>query len=181
MPLLNGIEAAAEIRRTDKSVKIVFLTFSPEYAVESYTVKADNYLLKPLDRDRFWACLDACYADILDNAKYITVRSAAALHRVLLQDIEYMEAHGKQVLFFLSDGSVLEAVDPFYLYEDKLPLEDGFFKCHRSYVVNVYKINTYTQKELTMRSGCRIPISRSCHTTFEAAYFSLLFGKVDDL
>lgn len=181
MPLLNGIEAAGEIRKTDKTVKIVFLTFSPEFAVDSYRVKADDYLLKPLDRERFFTCLDECYADILDKAKFITVRGSSALHRVLLQDIEYIEAQGKQVLFALSGGNTVEALDPFYAYEDKLLLEDGFFKCHRSYVVNVYKINTYTQKEITMRSGCRIPISRSCHKGFESAYFSLLFGKADDL
>ena len=47
MPLLNGIETARAIRERDKKVKIVFLTATAEFAVDSYTVKADNYLLKP--------------------------------------------------------------------------------------------------------------------------------------
>lgn len=110
MPLLNGIETASEIRKHDRSVKIVFLTSTSAFAVDSYTVHADNYLLKPVA-------------------------------------------------------------------QDKLLLEDGFFKCHRSYIVNIYRIVTYMQKEIRMQSGFRIPVSRSCHAEFESAYFDLLFRK----
>lgn len=45
----------------------------------------------------------------------------------------------------------------------------------------IHKIKTYTAKEITMTSGSRIPISRSCHKEFEAAYFATLFGKAGDL
>ena len=48
MPGLNGIELAKEIRSSDKAADIIFLTSSPEFAVESYTVKASNYLVKPV-------------------------------------------------------------------------------------------------------------------------------------
>ena len=47
MPGLNGLQAAREIRQKNDRIKIVFLTSSPEYAVESYSVQATNYLLKP--------------------------------------------------------------------------------------------------------------------------------------
>lgn len=181
MPLLNGIQAAGEIRRQDKAVKIVFLSVSPEFAVDSYTVKADNYLLKPVDPVRFYACLDECYADILEREKSITIKSTTGIHRVKLHTIEHIEAQGKLVLFTLTDGCMIEAVDPFYVYEDHLLPEDGFVKCHRSYLVNIYKISSFSAKEIIMPSGCRIPISRSCHKQFEAAYFSLLFGKADEL
>lgn len=177
MPLLNGIETAAEIRRFDKSVKIVFLTSSAEYAVDSYTVRANNYLLKPVDPDKLFRCLNELYTDILNNAKCITVSSVAAVHRVELRNIEYIEAHGKKVLLMLADGNTIESNNPFYYFQDKLLLEDGFFKCHRSYIINIYRIVTYTQKEIRMQSGFRIPIARSCHAEFEAAYFDLLFRE----
>ena len=44
MPLLNGMETAHEIRKNDSVVKIIFLTSSPEFALESYDVKASGYL-----------------------------------------------------------------------------------------------------------------------------------------
>jgi len=180
MPLLNGIQAAGEIRRKDKIVKIVFLSHSPEYALDSYTVKADDYLLKPVKRERFFACLDDCYAELQEQAKCVAVKTHTGLRRIQLQDIESVEAQGKLVIFTLAQGGRVEAMEPLYAYEGFLLLEDGFFKCHRSYIVNLYKIQTYTAKEVTMRSSCRIPISRSCQKKFEEAYFSLMFGKADE-
>lgn len=180
MPLLNGIEAAREIRQHDKTVKIVFLTTSPEFAVESYTVKANNYLLKPVDPEKLYACLQELSEDLQVSQKNIVVKSAKALHHVEIKNIEYLEAQNKHVLFALSDGTTITAVEPLYSYEDQLPLADGFFKCSRSYIVNIHRIDTYTTKEIRMRSGCRISISRSCHKEFEAAYFEVLFGKDGD-
>lgn len=181
MPLLNGIDAAAEIRKTDRTVKIVFLTASPEFAVASYTVKADNYLLKPVSREQLYLCLDELYVDILNSAKCITARDMSAVYRIELRNIEYLEAQRKQILFALSDGSTIKTHDPLYSFEGQLLLEDGFFKCHRSYIVNLHRINTYTPKEVVMRSGYRIPISRSCQKEFEKAYFTTLFGKAGEL
>jgi len=180
MPLLNGIGTAAEIRKNDTAVKIVFLTVSPEYAVDSYTVKADNYLLKPLEREKLHQCLDELYTDIQTSAKSITAKAMSAVHRIKLRDIEYIEAQRKENVFFLRDGSTIKVTDSLYTYEEKLLLEDGFFKCHRSYIVNIHWIKSYTHNEITMQSGYRIPISRSHHKEFEAAYFELLFGRESD-
>lgn len=181
MPLSNGIEVASEIRKFDKSVKIIFLTSSPDYAVDSYSVNATNYLLKPIDGNKLYSCLRILYAEIVEHTKYITVKSAAAVHRIALRNIDHVEAQGKKVLFVLCDGATIESTKPFYFYESQLLQEEGFLKCHRSYIVNAYKITTYTQKEIQMQLGCRIPISRSFHKEFEQAYFELLFRKEGSL
>lgn len=63
MPGLSGIQAAREIRQKNENIKIVFLTSSPEYAVESYSVQATNYLLKPATEERlfpYWISLPIC-------------------------------------------------------------------------------------------------------------------------
>ena len=181
MPLLNGIETAAEIRQQDKSVKIVFLTSSPEYAVDSYRVKANNYLLKPVDTNKLYACLDELTEELRQQTKTVVVKVRNGVHRVELQNIEYVESDNKYVHFALSDRSVLTSTSPLYMYEKSLLLEDGFFKCHRSYVVNIHKIKSFTNKEITMQSGCRVPISRNSHKEFETAYFAALFGKAGEL
>lgn len=181
MPLLGGIEAAKEIRQQDKSVKIVFLTSSPEFAVDSYSVKASQYLLKPLDADRLYRCLDELEEDIRQNAKRILIRDRFAVHRITLQDIEFIESDNKCIHFSLADGTTLTSTEPLYQYENKLLLSDGFFKCNRSYIVNLYRINSFTSKEIRMQSGYRIPISRSFHKEFESSYFTALFGKAGEL
>ena len=177
MPLLNGIDAAGEVRKLDRNVKIVFLTSSAEYAVESYRVKADNYLLKPIDPDPLFRCLDELCEDILSQEKFLVVKGLHAVRRIPVREIESIEAQNKQVLLSLSDGSTFTATEPLYAFEKKLPISDGFFKCHRSYLVNLHSIEMYTLKEIRTRNGYRIPISRNCHKEFEDTYFGLLFGK----
>ena len=180
MPLLNGIEAARELREKDKTVKIVFLTSSTEYAVESYTVKASNYLLKPVNPDSLFAWLDELISQMHGAAKSIVVKGIEATHRILLSDIEHMEAQLKHVVFFLKGNRTVESVEPFYTYENTLALDDGFFKCHRSYIVNIHHIGSYSHAEIFMQSGRHIPLSRSCQKSFEASYFRVIFGKAGD-
>ena len=181
MPLLNGIEAAGEIRQQDKTVRIVFLTSSAEFAVDSYRVKASNYLLKPVDPQKLYPCLEELLEEVAQSAKVLNIRSRQGIHRVELSRIEYVEASNKDVIFALSDGQTILCPDPMYTFEDRLSVSDGFFKCSRSYIVNLYRIDTYAPKEIRMRSGCRIPIARGRHKEFEATYFSVLFGKAGDL
>lgn len=181
IPLLNGIETARELRMQDNSVKIVFLTSSPEYAVDSYAVKASNYLIKPIDKEALYSCLDELYAELRQNTRSIAVRGAGSVHRVELNSIEFIEAQNKHILFTLSDGTTIESIDPLYSFEDKLLRLDGFYKCHRSYIVNLYQVNTYTTKEVKMRSGYCIPISRTYQKDFEKAYFSAIFDRAGDI
>ncbi len=180
MPLLNGIDTAREIREFDRTVKIIFLTSAPEFAVESYTVKATNYLLKPIESEKLHACLQELCQEFKKERRNIAVRSASAIYKVAFQDIEYVEAQNKAVQFCMTDGRVLHSNQPLYDYEHELTLADGFFRCHRSYIVNLQQVDHYTSKELFMSSGMRIPISRSNQKDFESAYFETLFGKAGE-
>lgn len=180
MPLLSGMETAKELRQSDRTVKLVFLTSSPDFAVEAFTVKASNYLLKPPDRNKLYACLEELSEELHASARKICIRGIHALHQIPVADIEYIESQNKRILFVLSGGETILSGEPLYAYEEKLTLEDGFFKCSRSFIVNIHRIDTFTPKEIRTRSGARIPISRSCHREFENAYFSVLFGKAGD-
>ena len=180
MPLLNGIEAAREIREKDKSVKIVFLTTSAEFAIESYSVKASNYLLKPVIPHALFDCLNELIGEIQRDEKSIVVKGTDSVHRILLSDIEYIEAQLKHAVLFLKDNRQIESTEPFYTYENTLMLDDGFLKCHRSYIVNIHNVDNYSRSAVVLRSGRQVPISRSCQKQFEASYFLVIFGKVDD-
>lgn len=180
MPLLNGMETARELRQTDKTVKLVFLTASADFAVEAFSVKASNYLLKPLDPEKLHRCLEELSEELHTFARKICIRGIHAMHQIPVEDIEYIESQNKRILFVLSNGETILSGEPLYAYEEKLTLEDGFFKCSRSFIVNIHRIDTFTAKEIRTRSGARIPISRSCHREFEDAYFSVLFGKAGD-
>lgn len=180
MPLLNGMETARELRQKDRTVKLVFLTSTAEFAVEAFAVKASNYLLKPVSREKLHQCLDELSRELQSSARKISIKGSHALHQIPVADIEYIESQNKRILFVLSGGETILSGEPLYAYEEKLTLEDGFFKCSRSFIVNIHRIDTFTAKEIRTRSGARIPISRSCHREFEKAYFSVLFGTAEE-
>ncbi len=180
MPMINGIETAREIRAEDKNTKIVFLTSSSEFAVESYTVKANDYLLKPVLEEALFRCLDEFEKEINKNSRTMTVKSIYTVQKLVIDDIVYIEAQNKHVVFTMFDGTKIETTEPLHIWKEKLTLENGFFKCHRSYIVNINHIDTYTSKEIKMHSGDVIPIARSCQKAFESAYFAVLFGEAGE-
>ena len=57
---ITGMETAKRIRRADHGCRIIFITTSPEFAVESYDVSASFYLLKPIEKNGVFAALDRC-------------------------------------------------------------------------------------------------------------------------
>ncbi len=181
MPLINGIEVAKEIRKNDHAVKIVFLTSSIEYAIESYSVKANNYLLKPIDKDALFTCLDEIAKEKYTNKKFIMIKSSIITHRIFLDDIEYIEAQNKNTIIHLIDGTLIKSNNQLYYFEEHLHTDDGFFKISRSFIINVYYVNSYTSKEVTMQSQVKISISRKLHQEFEEVYFSTFFNKVGEL
>ena len=73
MPFLNGMDTAKELRQVNNAVKIVFLTSSPEFALESYSVKAKDYLLKPITYEKIKEILDECSHDIETEPKNIVI------------------------------------------------------------------------------------------------------------
>ena len=76
MPGLDGMELAREIRSFDRAADLIFLTTSPEFAVESYTVKATNYLMKPVSEKQLSAALDdICQAREKEQGSTILLKS----------------------------------------------------------------------------------------------------------
>jgi DNA-binding LytR/AlgR family response regulator len=177
MPLLNGMDTAHEIREFDKAVKIVFLTSSPEFALESYSVKASGYILKPVKYERLSEVLNDCTLALKEEPKKLLLKSSFGYHKIYLRDIEYIEAQNKRVVFSLTSGQSLLITEPLYSFENKLLTQDGFFKCHRSYIVSMPHVHSFTLSEITIKSGNRIPIARGIGKAFQDAYFSFMFGN----
>lgn len=92
-----------------------------------------------------------------------------------LNEIEYAEASHKGTTITLIHGITLKSVDPLYFFDQQLSIEAGFFKCHRSYIVNILNIDTYSQTEVKTKTGRRVPISRTAQKDFREAYISFYF------
>jgi len=177
---LNGMDLAHEIRKTDTTVKIVFLTSSPEFAVESYDVKASGYLLKPLSYDRFFRVLDDCIDVKKDEPSNIILKTISGYDKIYYHNIDCIEAQNKKVVFRMVDGTEVGSLNTFSYFADHLTPDDGFFKCHRSYIVYIPNVNHFDSHEIITKSGTHIPISRNFSKTFKEVYFSYMFRKEND-
>jgi len=177
MPEMNGIDLAVNMRNAGFTGKIVFLTTSKDYGVESYQVKAYFYLLKPFNTEVVLKLLNEIKNDesVKDTAgiKIETKNVARFIH---FYEISFVEVINKNVYFRLLDGS---EVVIFASLSDILPQlnADGrFAQCHRSYVVNIDAVTQIRGKEITLRCGRKVTISRS-YKDFSDLYFKRGMGS----
>lgn len=175
MPLQSGIDTAKELRQSDNAVKIIFLTSSPEFALDSYEVKAQGYLLKPVTYEKVKETLDECSHSFDEEPKNIVLKTAFGYQKLYFHDIEYAEAQNKRVVFFLRTGKTVEAAQPLHSLEDRITEDDGFFKCHRSYLVYLPNVDHFSMTEIITKTGRSIPIARGYGKSFKEAYFTFVF------
>lgn len=179
MPLLNGMETAHEIRKNDFVVKIIFLTSSPEFALESYDVKASGYLLKPTTYEKLCSLLNDCKQAFHYEPESIIVKTDKGYRKIYYHLIECVEAQNKKVLFCLNDGECLEVLDTFVHCSNELTSNDAFYKCHRSYLVHMPAIDHFNSIEIETKTHKKVPIARSYAKSFKEAYFEYMFKEGD--
>lgn len=177
MPEINGMQAAHEIRSFDAGVKIVFLTASPEFAVESYAVKAYDYILKPVSKDKLFSILDAVIADEQKPLEGLTLKTQSGVVRILFSKLAFVEIMNKKLYFHLADGGIRELSSSLADFEDKLLTRPEFVKVHRSYIVNLWHVAELGPKELITNAGENVPISRLLYAKVREAYMKHLFLK----
>lgn len=175
MPGLSGIQAAREIRQRNECIKIVFLTSSPEYAVESYRVQAANYLLKPATEEQLFPILDQVADSLRRPEDALTIQAQGRVFRLPYKKIECIEVQSKTLYFCLADGSVKSVRGSLADYEPALLGRPGFCKVHRSYLVNLSWVSEVRQGGLLTASGRRVPIARSAYQQVRTAYTEFLF------
>ncbi len=175
MPFLTGMEVAHIIRKNRLDVKFVFLTSTPEFALESYDVEASGYLIKPPVFEKLSALFDRLLLPEDEGNSSLLIKIHAGYHRIDMKDIECMEAQGKNVVFHMADGTDTEALGKFSDYEGMLLQNDRFFKCHRSYIVGLAHIKNFTVSEACTCTGLSLPIARGLGSAFKDAYFKFMF------
>ena len=90
MPGVSGISVAEELRARHATAPIIFLTSSPDHAIEAYEVRAVHYLLKPLSEDKFFSAMDRAIENIPEKeSEEIVLRTDRMYRRILINDIIY--------------------------------------------------------------------------------------------
>lgn len=176
MPGENGIDAAKEIRKYDGSVKIIYLTSSSEFAVESYTVGAYFYQLKPICKDSFFRLMDSvlllCEKEHADS---LILRCKDGITRIELRYLEYCEVMHRTIFLHLTTGKVLESVGSLDGLSSQLMPYGKFIRPHRSYLVNMEHVQSISYRSITMSCLTEIPIPRGKYNEIKNAFLEYAF------
>lgn len=180
MPGINGLAVAREIRSFDDAAEIVFLTSSPDFAYESYGVRALNYLLKPIREEMLFPILDRLSLQTQDPRDGLTLKCGSTLIRVLFSQLAFVEVNGKHLYFNLTDGSVRKIFGTLKEYEPLLLEHPEFMRVHRSYIVNMYQTEELSSTGIRTFSGKNIPVSRLLYPKLQKDYLKLFFGEREE-
>ena len=177
MPGQNGMDVAKEIRQYDTNMKIIFLTSSPEFAVESYSVGAYFYQLKPIWEESFFRLMDAVLAECEKKKKNsLILRSKDGITRIDLQQLEYCEVRGRKLLFHLENGAVLESAGSLDDLAGQLMQYSNFFRPHRSFLVNMEYIQNISSRSIKMVNDAVIPIPHGKCSEIKNTYMEYAFN-----
>ena len=162
MPGFTGIDVAKEIRGFDKTAPILFFTSSPEFALESYSVKAINYVLKPISKEKLFFTFDEVIEQIKaeKDEDAVIVKSNEGIQKILISNLVFAEIIGRNVMYHLRSGKVIECTEPFSSVCDKLLKYGCFIKPHRSYLVNMQYVDTIENHQVTLQTLSFVPVAQ---------------------
>lgn len=162
MPGFMGIDVAKEIRTFDKTAPILFFTSSVEFALESYSVKAVNYVLKPISKEKFFLNFDEVIERINTDKKddSFVVKSDEGIQKILVSNLVFVEVMGRSILYHMLSGKVIKCSEPFSSVCEHLMDYRRFIKPHRSYLVNMQFVDTIENHRLTLQTLVTVPIAQ---------------------
>jgi DNA-binding LytR/AlgR family response regulator len=164
MPGLNGIDVGRRIRDISMSAVIIYITSSPDYALDAFGVFAEQYLIKPVGARKLYGILDRIYDRLVPAvADVFSVKTQDFVINLRCGDIEYIENAGRFMKVHTSDGRTIESAYMRSAFaEQLLPLlrRSDFLRTHQSFVVNMTHVAAAGANYVVTSSGTRIPVSR---------------------
>jgi two-component system, LytTR family, response regulator len=143
MPVANGFDIAQYIKDKSASIKIIFMSANPDFALQGYKYYPEDFLIKPINLVRFKQTLERIQTTGTRRKK-IGVKEQGRLRLVDTSLILYIERKGKKTLIHLDDQSVIVCSESLNRLEDMLK-EELFYRTHQSYLVPIDKIETIEQ------------------------------------
>ena len=171
MPKYSGLDIYKFIDLEDMNFKIIFTTAYNQYAIDGYSLAAFDYLLKPINPDKLKITLDRLKS--LDNknqnlAELSHLKSKIAFpdgnQMVLIDqaDIVFLKAENSYTEINLLSGKKITTCRALKSFEKNLEDAKNFFRCHRSYIINLNYINSFVKGNygfITLKNNHEIPVS----------------------
>ena len=168
MEKLNGLKTAEEIRKTDSTVGLFFLTSLSQYVWKGYEYGAINYLLKPMKYGRLKMELDRFFSRYQGREEgYLSFSNDKGKYKVLYKNLRYAETQKRNVLLHFDDQEQV-------IYKSMkevaslLETQRQFARCHASFIVNMAYVKSVENLEAVLTTGERVPISQPKRKEFMA-------------
>lgn len=170
----NGIQIAENLRKLQCNCEIIFLTNSNAFAAESYNVGAFYYILKPIDKQKFFNILDMAIKKIKQKQNNcIVVSTKNGLCRILLGDILYVEKFERIMRYHCKDNIVINSLTlkTNFKQANEILLENNkFYLCGASFVINLQHVVCVQGQTLTLDDNQKLTIPRNTVTEFKTIW-----------
>ena len=165
---INGIDAAKRIRELGEQLDIVFISSTAEYALDGYSVQALRYLQKPVDVEKLREALMISYRKSQDKTG-LSVISDGKPCSIKFDDIIYIESQAREIDIHFGEEIVTTHIKISDV-EKMLP-DNLFYRCHRSYIINLSKIKHLERYDVTMNNDEYLPVSQQLYSETKTRYF----------
>ncbi len=156
----NGIEVAKEIKEMVRDIHVVFLTHHITYASDVYEIDHDYFVVKSELSRR----LDAVFRKIKkcgDTKKdEVVIKEKTTSVIVSKREIMYCTKVGRQTVIYLENGKKITCTLKMDELENKLD-DANMMRCHKSYLVSLDYVSSYSRAEIVVCEKHSIPISRA--------------------
>ncbi len=177
MPELNGIEAAKIIRKLGIDTQIVFITISRDFALDAFAVKANNYLLKPINEKTLFPILEELE---LSDSQGVVIETKEGLKKITPNKLLYGEVRGHTVFWHFTTGAIIESRGSITNALNTIADYGAFLRIHRSFFINIALVTEISQKELCviLKGNKRLNIPRAKYAKIHEAYINYERGGV---
>lgn len=172
MGKMDGVALAKRLRADNEWLQIVFITGFPDFISEGYEVSALHYLLKPVDEEKLMEVLDRAVSRLRTAPRMILFRRGGGYLRIPADEIYYAEAFSHSVTLVTEKGKETFSMR---LSDMEELLGEGFFRCHRSYIVSMKHVRRVTRTSLVLDNGVEVPLSRSLYDAANQAFIKTYF------
>ena len=174
----DGFEILEQL--TDKEQNVIFVTGHEEHAVQAFRSEAIDYLLKPVSIEHLQTAVERVRrradADAdSETQNHVTLSTSKGLIILKTEDILYCKGDGAYTYFFLKSGERITTSKNLKEYENRIN-DKRFFRCHKSYLINLSEIKTYVRGEgghAIMTNGDTVSVSKRRKEAFLAALSSV--------
>lgn len=164
MPEMTGLSFYKSLA---KPPLVVFATAYANYALEGFEVAAVDYLLKPIQKERFAIAVEKAQFMFLANQdpsnktltipKFLWVKANYQSVKINITDIIYLESLNDYTIIYMCDKKIVKTLENFKQLLQKLP-ETDFLRIHRSYIVSIAYIKTLQIRQIILLNDTVLPV-----------------------